>query len=680
MKSLARNIAALLGAASLIGSAGALADDNRYIVQFTPGQAGQGAAAVQTAGGRIEVDLTGRSINAMAITIPEAALNGLRNNPNIVNIEADGRIYPMADSVPYGIDMVQAPLAAFTGPANRTVCIIDSGYHIGHSDLPVAGVTASNLPGSGDPFIDSCGHGTHVAGTIAALANGDGVVGVMPGGNLDLHITKVFGDDNWTSGACAWSYTSDLISAAYDCADAGANVINMSLGGGAASTAAEQAFNDLFNANILAIAAAGNDGNTTLSYPASYPAVISVAAIDANKVVADFSQKNAAVELAAPGVSVTSTVPSIDAVVTVDRDYVVSSIDRAARTTASGALVNGGLCNGTGNWSGQVVLCERGLVSFADKIANVEASGGSAAIIYNNEPGGFGGLISCNGPSWRACSAIPAVSMSQQDGQSLVGGQLGSGAVVSTIATAPANGYAPFDGTSMATPHVAGVAALVWSHNPSWTAAQIREALTATAQDLGTPGRDNSYGYGLVQAAAALDFLGGGGGGTNVAPSAAFSYSCTELSCSFDGSASSDSDGTITAYSWTFGDGNGASGASASHSYAGEGSYTVTLTVTDNDGATASTSQQLTVQAPTGGGVTLNGSGYKVKGAWTTDLSWSGATSNSVDVYRNGSLLTTTANDGAYTDATSFKGSGSLNYQVCEAGSNVCSDSITVAF
>ncbi|MDT8409667.1 MAG: PKD domain-containing protein [Wenzhouxiangellaceae bacterium] len=774
MNRFTKQFAGLIGAATMACGANAWAEDaghdNRYIIQFAPGAAGNGISAVRAAGGNIEVDLTSRSVNAVAVTIPEAALRGLENNPNIINIETDTRVYPMAESVPFGIDMVQAPLASFTGAANRKVCIIDSGYHRDHFDLDSSqqsSVTGSTNSGSGDWFVDSCAHGTHVAGTIAALNNGDGVIGVMPEGNLDLHIVKVFGDNDWNSGACAWSYSSDLVAAAYECRDAGANVINMSLGGGGASSTAEQAFQDLLDANILSIAAAGNDGNTTLSYPASYPAVISVAAVDSSKIVADFSQKNSAVELAGPGVGVLSTVPGIDATTVVDNvSYVVSAMDGAASTMAGGALVDGGLCDSAGNWSGNAVLCERGIISFSDKVSNVEAGGGIAAVVYNNIAGGFAGTLDCNGPASRACSSIPAVSMSQADGQFLVGNKLGFSATVSTQSTAPADGYGSLSGTSMATPHVVGVAALVWSHDPTWTAAEIRNALTATAEDLGDPGRDNSYGYGLVQAADALAFLGGGGN-TNASPTASFTFSCTDLSCNFDGSASSDSDGNIAGYAWNFGDGNTATGATASHTYAGDGSYTVTLTVTDNGGAAGSDSNvvsvtggvtaneppsasftsgctdlacdfdgsassdsdgniasyawdfgdgsiasgatanhsysadgtyvvtltvtdnagvsdsatsSVTVSSGAVADISLSANGTKVRGRWTTDLSWSGATGTSVDIYRDGGLLTTTANNGAYTDATNLKGGGSLSYQVCEAGSSVCSGSVTVIF
>jgi len=75
------------------------------------------------------------------------------------------------------------------------------------------------------------------------------------------------------------------------------------------------------------------------------------------------------------------------------------------------------------------------------------------------------------------------------------------------------SGYDYYDGTSMATPHVSGVAALVWSSKLTATAGQVRSVLQSTAQDLGAAGRDNAYGYGLVRAKAAITALGGSGGG-----------------------------------------------------------------------------------------------------------------------------------------------------------------------
>lgn len=169
-----------------------------------------------------------------------------------------------------------------------------------------------------------------------------------------------------------------------------------------------------------------------------------------------------------------------------------------------------------------------------------------------------------------------------------------------------------------------------------------------------------------------------GGGTTNQAPTASFTYSCTDLSCSFDGSGSSDSDGTIVSHSWTFGDGGSGSGATPSHTYAAGGTYTVTLTVTDNDNATDDVSKSVTVSSSSGG-FTLTATGSKVKGTKSADLSWTGGSADEIDVYRDGSVVATTANDGAYTD-TIGKGGGSHTYQVCDAGTATCSNTVTLDF
>jgi serine protease len=479
------------------------ADDGRYIVGFH--DAAAGTVALRAAGA--EEVLSIRGMNAAAYRLPARAVAALEQSPAIAFIEPDPPRYPLGDSVPYGIEMVQAHLVSDEHAANRKVCVIDSGYYIDHRDLQSDNVTAQNEPRNGDPFIDSCGHGTHVTGTISALANGEGVLGVLPSGLVGLHIAKVFGDDDFASGDCDLTYASAVIDAAQDCAAAGAHVINMSLGGGGSSNFEAQAFQALFDEGILLVAAAGNGGNTQLSYPASYDSVISVAAIDENKNLASFSQRNSQVELAAPGVSVISTVPTQEAGLTVDGQiFLVGFMTGSVRTSVEGPLAHGGLCNAVdGSLAGRVALCERGELSFADKVANVTASGGLGAVIYNNEPGSFSGTLGDNP------SIIPAVSASQEDGQLLVSTALGVQAEVSTELRAPASGYAANQGTSMASPHVAGVAALIWSHDTSWTNQEIRDALAATAEDLGAPGRDNSFGHGLVQARAALQYLQRGG-------------------------------------------------------------------------------------------------------------------------------------------------------------------------
>ena len=81
-----------------------------------------------------------------------------------------------------------------------------------------------------------------------------------------------------------------------------------------------------------------------------------------------------------------------------------------------------------------------------------------------------------------------------------------------------------------------------------------------------------------------------------------------------------------------------------------------------DDGATGRQTRSVAVSTSDGGGIALSAAGYKVRGRWHADLSWTGATSTNVDVYRSGARIATTANDGAYTDATTSVGGGSLTY------------------
>ena len=241
--------------------------------------------------------------------------------------------------------------------------------------------------------------------------------------------------------------------------------------------------------------------------------------------------------------------------------------------------------------------------------------------------------------------------------------------------------YALLAGTSMASPQAAGLGALLHVLGVSGADAKL-SIMKSTSDDLGSPGTDDLFGAGRINVAAAAAAAGGGGPGTgeNVAPNAAFSSDCTDLSCAFT-DASSDSDGSIVSRSWDFGDGNGSTSANPSHDYAAAGTYTVSLTVTDDDGASDTTTGSVTVTDPAPpASIALSASGYKQRGAHVVDLTWSGAGSSNVDVFRNGTLIATTANDGAYTDATGNKGGATYVYQVCEAGTSTCSSQVTVVF
>jgi serine protease len=509
-------LAIVLGVAPFPG----FAADGRYIVKFSDRGAAAGLAALNAAGGRVILTLAPQ--NAVAARIPERALAGLIRNPNVEYVEEDAIRTPMAadritssgEILPYGIQMVQADLVASSNEAAKKVCIIDSGYSQQHEDLrgDADGSITRNATdgGSGSWDKDSCGHGTHVAGTVMASAgNGAGVIGVIPG--VRLHVVKVFGDDNLAGGSCGWTYSSTLVNALNKCEAAGSNVTSMSLGGSLKSRTEDKAFADAYKRGMLHIAAAGNAGNRTTSYPAGYSSVISVAAVDSNETVAGFSQQNKDVEIAAPGVGVLSTVPWLDdnTLGFADNSRVSGGhIEFSARTQGTaGVVVNGGLCTSVGSWSGSVVLCQRGTVSFNDKVKNVQAGGGVAAVIYNNASsdstcGDFAGTLG-NGNS----SAIPAIAVSCSDGAHALN-YLGQNGTVRSQVTYPASGYEAWNGTSMATPHVSGVAALVWSCHPALTNQRIRDAMNATAKDKGAAGRDNAYGFGIVQARAAVESLG----------------------------------------------------------------------------------------------------------------------------------------------------------------------------
>lgn len=272
-------------------------------------------------------------------------------------------------------------LGAFPSTGGVKVGIVDTGIDAAHEDLvgklancggvtsfPFLGVLGGNSAiTDGSKCTDDNDHGSHVAGTIAAIANnGKGVAGVAF--NSPLAICKALNSGG--SGP-----TTGIANCITYLVGKGVKVISMSLGGGASSTMQAAVQNAWANGVVL-VAAAGNDGNATLNYPAAYPEVVSVAATDSNDQKASFSNVNSDVEIAAAGVNVLSV--------------------------------------------------KRG------------------------------------------------------------------------------GGYVVLSGTSMATPHVAGVVALIRFAHPTWTAQQVRDKLDASVDDLGAAGRDATFGFGRVNLQKAL--------------------------------------------------------------------------------------------------------------------------------------------------------------------------------
>ena len=279
------------------------------------------------------------------------------------------------DYITCGLRIIHANYAwRYSRGGGVRVAVVDTGIAPRHPDLRVYG-GASFVAGTS--WADDNGHGTHVAGTIAAAMNNRGVVGVAP--RARLYAVKVLaanggGSTSGVLNGLAWCYRYNM------------HVVNLSLGSGATthdpnnySRAYEAAGRRLRRKGILAVAAAGNSGRTSRPYvgnPARCPSYMAVSSVDCAKRRSSFSSYGPQVEITAPGSDVWST--------------------------------------------------------------------------------------------W------------------------------------PQTGYRKISGTSMATPHVAGTAALVKRRHPSWHGDRIRVHLWQTAMDLGSPGRDWLYGYGLVNALRAV--------------------------------------------------------------------------------------------------------------------------------------------------------------------------------
>jgi serine protease len=454
-------------------------------------------------------------IPAVAAHLDANQVKQLLANPDVAYIEPDYKIYALggpdtnaysssginafssSQTIPYGITMVNAPAVwPRTSGAGVRVAVLDTGIAMDHPDR--GNVVDSVSFVTGEAVEDFAGHGTHTSGTIAAADNNIGVVGVAP--QADLLIAKVL--DNTGSGQDSW-----LISGIEWAVNNNAKVISMSLGGPDYSQALDDACKQA-DANALLVAAAGNDNKSKPSYPAALSSVISVAAIDQNKNKASFSNFGSTIALAAPGVGVYSTVP-LATVTSPTADAVWNSTSHqsnmivgTAPGTVSGVICNCGLATGDSeanscpdSVAGNIAHIRRGTITFAAKVAHAQSKGAIGAIISNNVAGNFLGTLSDSTP-------LVVVSVSQADGDELqLLAQSGiTGSVLTDIVL-----YANYDGTSMACPHVAGVAALIFSAaHYNITPTEVSNILFDSAQDLGTPGRDDIFGYGLVDAYAAL--------------------------------------------------------------------------------------------------------------------------------------------------------------------------------
>ncbi len=242
--------------------------------------------------------LSGANADVLENINPNEAAKILQN-PKIKRVDPDVVVQIQAQTLPWGVDRIEADLVWPTGNyANYVkVGVIDTGISSSHPDLIgniKGGVNTINPRKS---WNDDNGHGSHVAGIIGALNNTIGVVGAAP--EVDLYAIKVL-------GASGSGYLSDIIEGIDWAIARNLQIINMSLGTSVDVLSMHEAVVRARNAGITQIAAAGNSEGAVI-YPAAYPEVIAVAATDSGNNIASFSSRGPEVDLAAPGVSIYST-------------------------------------------------------------------------------------------------------------------------------------------------------------------------------------------------------------------------------------------------------------------------------------------------------------------------------------------------------------------------------------
>lgn len=311
-------MAVVLSFALMLSMAQANDSGSRKIVVFkgAPNETVKNEAINQAGGTKLkDLDLIG----AQAVWLPsKAAAEKLKNNPSVLRVDEDIEVLALdlqdskaanaekssvtqsSQFLPWGIIQINAPLVWPNTADPILVGIIDTGISNTHPDLFANIKGGVNIINSRKSWDDDNGHGSHVAGIVAALNNTIGVVGAAPA--ADLYAIKVL-------NAAGSGSLSDVIAGIQWAVAQKIQVVNMSLG---ASTDV-QSFHDAVIAakklGVVVVAAAGNSGGA-VSYPGAYPEAISISATDQTNQIASWSSRGPEVDLAAPGVNIPSTYKS----------------------------------------------------------------------------------------------------------------------------------------------------------------------------------------------------------------------------------------------------------------------------------------------------------------------------------------------------------------------------------
>ena len=514
-------------------AANAASGTERYLVGFKNSPGIAESRLISSVGG--EVAFTYDLIPAMAVEATASAVKELEKSSAVSYVELEVHRTPLAHIVegelytgtpeilPWGVDRVRAPevwdpdgnlqvnAGAVAGQGVK-VAVLDSGVDTDHPDL----AANLDLADSWD-FVDDdsdvndvpgpvTGHGTATSGIVAAVDNEIGVIGTAPKSQVIMY--RVCDSSVPPLGECP---DSAIIAGLEEAVEDGADIVSMSFGGIGFSLAEKHAIEAVARAGLVLVASAGNTPSPVAGarhYPSGFSDVIAVGATDIDNNMATFSTFGGHQEIVAPGVDTPSTflvgegrdATLVENSPTAGLDFEPNPMQFTGTGTVTADLVNAGLGQPADfaaiNCTGKIALISRGTIAFGAKIDNAIADGCAAAVVYNNVPGNVSATLG-------APKSIPAVSLSQAEGQSLVA-QLGGGPVNMTL-TMIALDYENFSGTSASAPYVSGVAALVLSADPSLSSKEVRNILDRTARPLGPSQRSIYYGNGLVDGLGAVN-------------------------------------------------------------------------------------------------------------------------------------------------------------------------------
>lgn len=535
------------------------------------------------------------ALKGMSALVPEERLGALARDPRVAYVVEDMERTISAQEIPTGIQRIFADSninididGSDDYRVDVDVAVIDTGIDLDHPDLNVINSTSClNSSGGGPPWSRTyfCGtggdddhyHGTHVAGTIAALDNGVGVVGVAPGARL------------WAVKVCdaQGSCPSSAIIAGIDHVAANADsieVANMSLGGSGFNQAEYDAIQGAVNAGVAFAVAAGNEDDDANNYsPGGFDNVLSVSALadfdgepgglgsptcrtDQDDTLADFSNWGPEVDIAAPGVCILSTFPIEQG------EYGTISGTSMASPHAAGALALLASVSNPGSESEVYTLYDQVISTGNYNWTDDSGDGIKEPLldVTTFDPVLISTGVTTNEPPTAAFTynaSDLSVTFSDQS-------------------TDP-------DGTISAWSWAFGDGATSTAQNPSHTYAAsgtYTVSLTVTDNDgaAGTTSQDVTV----------------SSGEENQMPVANFTFTTNELTATFTDS-STDPDGSIVNWSWAFGDGATSTLQHPSYTYAAAGTYSVSLTVTDDQGATDSITHDVTVSTQSTSTITV---------------------------------------------------------------------------